>query len=119
MTVGVCGALCTACTTTHSPTVAEGRELYSGNGCTSCHGPDGHGDGPIGQTLSPPPRDFRSALAFKKGTTARAIANTILIGIDDGTKMPPFAHLTESERMSLALYVISVRDSTHSTHPKP
>src|SRR5428012_4831 len=40
---------------------AEGRTLYETNGCVSCHGLQGHGDGPVGKTLTPAPRDFRGA----------------------------------------------------------
>lgn len=33
---------------------AQGAELYRVN-CETCHGPQGHGDGPAGQSLSPKP----------------------------------------------------------------
>ncbi|MBL0173036.1 MAG: cytochrome c [Gemmatimonadaceae bacterium] len=108
-----------ACAPPESSTVAMGRELYTGNGCVSCHGLNGHGDGPIGKTLSPPPRDFRNAAAFKNGTDVSAIAETILRGVGDATQMPAFGHLSARERQSLALYVISVRDSTPSTNRIP
>lgn len=97
-----------------APTAEEGRVLYRANGCGSCHGPDGEGDGPVGKTLRPPPRDFREAAAFKNGTDAASIAQTIATGIMSGGAMPRFTHLTNSERESLALYVISLRNSTNS-----
>ena len=34
-----------------TPSVIEGQALYRANGCTSCHGPSGHGDGPMAATL--------------------------------------------------------------------
>lgn len=34
---------------------AAGKEVYTVN-CESCHGPQGHGDGPAGQALDPKPR---------------------------------------------------------------
>lgn len=103
---------CVACSAPEIPTVALGRELYTGNGCASCHGPTGHGDGFIAKTMDMPPRDFRNVSAFKNGTDAPAIAESIRRGIGNATQMPAFTHLTEHERLSLALYVIAVHDST-------
>jgi len=36
---------------------AEGAEIF-GTHCATCHGPQGHGDGPAGQALNPKPRDL-------------------------------------------------------------
>lgn len=98
-----------------APSAEEGRMLYRANGCGSCHGPDGEGDGPVGKTLRPPPRDFRDAVAFKNGTDVASIAQTIATGLMSGGAMPRFTHLTNGERESLALYVISLRNSTNSS----
>jgi copper(I)-binding protein len=89
--------------------VAAGRELYLANGCASCHGALGHGDGPVAKTLNPRPRDFRDAAAFKLGRDASAIAQAIGGGIPGGGGMPPFPHLSRRERESLARYLISLR----------
>ena len=93
-----------------APSIADGRQLYKGNGCATCHGPLGRGDGPIGRTLKPPPRDFRDERAFKNGGSVEAIARTLADGLTrDGSQMPRFDHLSEYERQSLAMFVISIR----------
>jgi len=90
------------------PSVADGRRLYDGNGCVTCHGAAGHGDGRISASLSPPPRDLRAA--FRSGTDETAIAETLAEGLPgDGGQMPRFLHLTEWERRSLARFVMSLR----------
>lgn len=97
-------------------TVQAGRDLYAANGCISCHGLNGHGDGPVAVTLNPPPRDFRAAAAFRTGLDERAIAQTIGTGIPNGGSMPRYPHLSETQRRSLALYVLSLaRPNTSSS----
>jgi mono/diheme cytochrome c family protein len=44
---------------------AEGAEVFRTN-CEMCHGPQGHGDGPAGQSLDPKPRDL-AVLQTKAG----------------------------------------------------
>jgi high-affinity iron transporter len=115
------------------PTAAEGASLYRQNGCVTCHGRTGHGDGPIAATLSARPRDFRDASAFKNGTSVEAIVSTLATGMGDGNTapehrghgpeheqrvMPRFDHLTEHERRSIAMFVISLRSpSDERTQP--
>lgn len=43
--------------------VAAGKAVYDIN-CSSCHGPSGKGDGPVGAVLNPKPRDFSTG-SFK------------------------------------------------------
>lgn len=92
-------------------TRARGATLYADNGCATCHGPDGRGNGPIAGTLTPTPRDFRDAASFKAGGDEVSIARTLAEGFNQGgSKMPAFSHLSEQERRSLALFVMSLRD---------
>jgi high-affinity iron transporter len=121
MTLGGLGILTVLGSGCARPSVSQGRALYRANGCASCHGPDGHGDGPLASKLPATPIDFRDASLFKRGTTEKAIAKTIEEGIAQEHTvpalhlthhellMPKFDHLTETERRSIALYVISLR----------
>jgi copper(I)-binding protein len=102
-----------------TPSEATGERLYKGNGCATCHGLAGDGTGPVGRTLVPPPRDFRVATAFRNGTTVEAIAQTLATGIPNGGAMPLYAHLTNSERRALALYIVSLRSSPLSPQATP
>lgn len=82
--------------------IAIGQQLYEEN-CVSCHGPEGHGDGPTAQTLNPPPADFAA------GHTATHpdgdLYFWILEGIED-TPMPAFGdQITEEEAWHLVNYV--------------
>lgn len=101
------------------PSAVEGKTLYRQNGCATCHGAGGHGDGPVGATLDPRPRDFRDEAAFKNGVDVAALAETIATGIPQGGRMPRFTHLTERERRSLALYIITLRDSSQKVEVDP
>lgn len=93
--------------------VERGRQLYAANGCGTCHGMQGKGDGPIAVTLKPPPRDFRDADAFKNGADPSSIANTLATGLTrDGGQMQSYFHLSDRERYLLARYVISLRESS-------
>ncbi len=42
------------------PNVAHGKELFEKN-CQTCHGATGMGDGPLGASLNPKPRNFHDA----------------------------------------------------------
>ena len=103
------------------PSETAGRTLYETNGCASCHGRTGHGDGPAAATLPVKPIDFRDVFQFKRGATESAIARTLAEGISiEHTMpalrtthhmlvMPKFDHLSETERRSIALYLIAMR----------
>ena len=101
------------------PSVEAGRALYKANGCGSCHGPEGHGDGPVAQTLRSPPRDLRNVTAFEGGTSEDAIATTIAYGLGPFSGMPRFEHLTGQERRSIALFVVSLRKDSETSRRTP
>lgn len=120
MGIGLSGTLLAGCLGA-IPSVEVGRQLYTENGCASCHGPSGHGDGPSAATLPARPIDFRNVSQFKRGASEAAIAQTLAEGVSivhtlpqlhvthHQLLMPKFDHLTETERRSIALYVISMR----------
>lgn len=125
--LAVVAAASIACAQERLPTVREGRDLYAENGCGGCHGSTGRGDGPVAATLEPRPRDFHHPEAFKKGFDVQIIATTIAEGmlvhaapatgatgapIHHEQGMPKFPHLSEIERQSLALYVMSLKGSS-------
>lgn len=102
------------------PSAEAGRELYETNGCANCHGREGRGDGPAAIALLTKPADLRDPSAFKRGFSEAVIARTLAEGIAAGhvlpqqlaehqvMAMPAFGHLTELERRSIALFVISM-----------
>jgi mono/diheme cytochrome c family protein len=92
--------------------LAAGSKVYRRH-CLQCHGVAGDGRGPSGPWLHPHPRDYRQGL-FKfissQGGNERKprrddLHRTLTVGIE-GTSMPSFALLTESEREALISYVI-------------
>ena len=96
--------------------VAQGKALFTRNGCAVCHGPDGRGDGQIAATLQPPPRDFRDPTAYKNGHSKAAIARTIQKGMP-GTSMPGYRHLSAEEREQIAAYIRSLLKKENEDTP--
>ena len=106
------------------PSIVEGRTLYQENGCASCHGPEGHGDGRLAANLPARPIDLRDVSQFKHGASEDEIARTLAQGIaivhtmpalqltHHMLVMPQFNHLSKTQRRSIALYVISLRTET-------
>lgn len=109
--------LLTACRSAERPSVEAGRVLYAENGCASCHGAEGHGDGTIAKTLDRKPRDFRATADYKIGTDTASIVWVITNGLMVGGEMPPFAHLTDLEKHSLALFVVSLQHAAPTPTP--
>jgi mono/diheme cytochrome c family protein/peroxiredoxin len=62
----------------------RGRLLFAVH-CATCHGPEGHGDGPAAASLKMPPPDF--AAGWKHGTSLESLRRLIAQGIP-GTAMP-------------------------------
>ncbi|MDP1572104.1 MAG: cytochrome c [Vicinamibacterales bacterium] len=105
--MAVCAAGCGPSVAPYDPALA--RSLYVTNGCVPCHGDEGRGDGGLAPTLTPRPRDFRDAAAFKYGRDVERVAHTIASGlIAYPTPMPAYGHLSLEDRRQLAAYVLSL-----------
>ncbi len=96
--------------------VARGRQVYIEWGCGSCHGPEGHADGPSSADLKDnqgrkiDARDFAlNRWYFKAGDTPADIARTLATGMK-GTPMPShlFGDETLPDLWKLAHYINSL-----------
>jgi high-affinity iron transporter len=83
------------------PSLHIGGQLYSAQ-CASCHGIQGHGDGPLAAQLSPPPIPL-SDHARARERSVFALQQIISHGVS-GTAMPAFTQLTDDERWALAFF---------------
>lgn len=83
------------------PDQERAAKLYQQQ-CASCHGADGHGDGPLAPGLEPAPIAF-SDRARARERSLFSLYQTITQGVQ-GTSMPGFAALSEADRWALAFY---------------
>jgi len=90
---------------------AKGAQIF-GQFCVTCHGPQGLGDGPVGKTLNPPPRNFQEA-KFKFGDTPRDHFNVITNGAASKGGSPLMAPwgavIPEADRWAVVKYVMSLK----------
>ncbi len=93
--------------------MARGKTLFSQT-CSSCHGPEGRGDGPAGANLTPRPRDFSQKDGWKNGTRIEDIFNTLGEGVK-GSAMVPYDYLSKRDRMALVHVVQSQGGFDHGT----
>jgi mono/diheme cytochrome c family protein len=82
--------------------VAKGKALFAVN-CSSCHGPEGFGNGPAAAALNPKPRNFHEGY-WKYGGGVARIVQTISTG-SPGTAMAAFTNIPLEDRFALAHYV--------------
>lgn len=87
--------------------VSEGKQLFEGKGaCFNCHGKSGKGDGPVGATLNPAPRDLTNCEFQKKRAEGELF--WIIKNGSPGTAMVPLVPpLTEEEAWKIIAYVRS------------
>ncbi len=123
-------ALLTSCA---RPSASQGRALYSGKWMRQLsRARTVPGTAPLAPNLPARPIDFRDVSLFKRGATeSYAIAETLERGVSADHPvpalhythhellMPRFDHLTKTERRSIALYVISLREGGDFGSVKP
>ena len=85
--------------------VAYGHKVYKTN-CSSCHGNDGAGDGPVAASLQPAPRNFVEG-NWTAGGDSKSLYLSIQKGLP-GTSMAPFGHLSKNDRWAMVHYIRSV-----------
>ncbi|HEX2865458.1 MAG TPA: c-type cytochrome [Ignavibacteriales bacterium] len=83
--------------------INKGKTLFQTN-CSSCHGPNGMGDGPAGAALNPKPRNFHSNQGWVNGRRVIDMYGTLQKGVP-GTGMPAFEYLPPSDRLDIISYV--------------
>jgi protein SCO1/2 len=91
--------------------LARGKTLFSQT-CSTCHGPEGRGDGPAGANLTPKPRNFTTKDGWKNGTRIEDIFRTLDAGIT-GSAMVSYDYLAKKDRMALVHVVSSLGDFDH------
>jgi high-affinity iron transporter len=90
------------------PDLRNAAALYQAQ-CATCHGPEGHGDGPAGAALDPAPRNFHDRQRMDQ-RSVYSLYSTITLGVE-GTGMAGFQQLSEEERWALAFYVSNLASS--------
>ena len=90
---------------------AAGKKVYEIY-CVTCHGPAGDGQGPVGKTLQPPPRDFTKG-DFKFGGKDQEIFDIISNGAaakGGSPLMAPWgAVVPEGDRWGLVAYIRTLK----------
>lgn len=94
------------------PDLVRGGQLFQAQ-CAACHGPQGHGDGPLAASLNPKP----IALAERARASERslfALYQIIGSGVA-GTSMVSFGALPDEDRWALAFFVGTLPYTSNDT----
>lgn len=86
--------------------VPREEALYRQNGCESCHGKYGAGDG--GRNFPSGIPDLRDISQYKYGYSKNKLKKTLLEGIE-GTDMRGYSHLQEEELDRIIDYVLQLQ----------
>ena len=93
--------------------LTQGKTVFMSN-CTSCHGPEGKGNGPAAGAFNPKPRNF-AAETFKQGSSPSQILFTVTHGLGS---MPSFASLPIEERMAVIHFIYSLTPNKAKDTPE-
>jgi mono/diheme cytochrome c family protein len=85
---------------------AKGKPIFQAK-CVTCLGPEGKGDGPLGQKLKPPAGDFQSAESKKK--SPKELRDIIENGVPKTSMVAWKTQLSEKEIDDVLAYVESLR----------
>lgn len=92
--------------------VETGTQLFARH-CAACHGDRGDGKGIAAAFLFPKPRDLRAGrfrlVSTDNNVPARDDLHAVLIRGMPGSSMPPWAHLSQSEREALVDEIMHLR----------
>jgi mono/diheme cytochrome c family protein len=101
-------------TSSSEESIERGRQVYQDQGCASCHGDLGRGNGTSAPTLRDDwghlirPADLTQRFTFRGGPTKRDIFRTFSTGLN-GTPMPSYADsLPVEDRWHLINYIVSL-----------
>src|ERR1700678_2152490 len=88
-----------------TPARAQSADATYAQSCAACHGDKGHGDGPAGKYLKPPPPYFVVSL---KGKSDDWIAKAISQGgpaVGESPTMPGFSQFSADQVKALVDYI--------------
>jgi mono/diheme cytochrome c family protein len=95
----------------HAADAAKGKVAFAAR-CASCHGPEGKGDGPVGQALPPGTvRDLKTG-PFKFATDAAKVKELLVKGgaaVGLNPLMPAQAGVPDAELDDIVAFVMSLR----------
>ncbi|MEB2332299.1 cytochrome c/FTR1 family iron permease [Nitrosomonas europaea] len=89
-----------------APDLTLGAKLFAQH-CATCHGAQGHGDGPLAKGMEPAPSNFRDEARMRQ-RSLYGLYNTITLGVG-GTPMRAFTEFSEADRWALAFFAGSLR----------
>ena len=94
--------------------INQGKENY-GDYCVMCHGPQGDGNGTVGQSFFPLPTDLRSPQVQRQSDGR--LFNTLTFGLN---RHPPLGFMvTEPDRWSVVHYLRSLAKPEQAMSPPP
>ena len=89
--------------------LAAGKQLYQQR-CSPCHGPDGKGNTPTAQALTPRPRDHTDGAYMNKllDTDLHKVIKQGGAAVGKSPLMPPQSDLSDQQVQSLIVYLRSL-----------